>query len=142
MRRTLRRFSSEKKLSIFIVSSQKLFGQRLEARLVAHTIVNRVNLQIPTGALPVLIRFFQPIQSFLLFAKSQMDVSERCRTDVLPFCHLFEFAQDLLGFRSISRNGISVAEESLIPRAGHHYFTSLKFRDCSCRVTFPQEAAA
>src|SRR5437764_11205349 len=71
-----------------------------------------------------------------------MDVSERCRTDVLPFCHLFEFAQDLLGFRSISRNGISVAEESLIPRTGHHYFASLKFRDCSRHVTFPQEAAA
>src|SRR5438445_6946459 len=77
--------------------AKNFLDQRLKARLVAHTIVNRVNLQIPTGALLVLVRFFQPIQSFLLFAKSQVDVSERCRTDVLPFCHLFEFAQDLLG---------------------------------------------
>src|SRR5947209_13426215 len=58
------------------------------------------------------------------------------------FRQLFEFAQHLLRFRSISRNGMRVAEESLVPCAGNHNLTALKFRDCSRGVAFPEEAAA
>ena len=93
-------------------------------------------------SLLILISYVQPIQCFPFFAEPQIDHSERCRTDVLAFCHLFEFAQHLLGFRSISGNGISVPEESLIPCAGNHRFRFLKFCDCARRVAFPQKAAA
>src|SRR5438552_12232305 len=137
-----RGFPSILSLAVVVLFQSNLFQNSLEARLLPHAVVNRLYREIPAGALLILIRLVQPIQRLLLFAEPQIDHSERCRTDVLPFCHLFEFAQHLLGFQSISRNGISVAEESLIPRTGHHYLTSLKFRDCSRRVTFPQEAAA
>src|SRR5438270_12039515 len=97
---------------------KNLLYQRLEARLVPNAVVDLVNLKIPTSAVLLLVRFFQPIQTFFFLAKSKIDRRERCWTDVLPFRQLFEFAQGLLGFRSISRDGISVAEESLIPRTG------------------------
>src|SRR5437773_6427017 len=103
--------------------------QRLKTRLVANAVVDLVNLKIPTSAVLLLVSFFQPIQTFFFLAKSKIDRRERCWTDVLPFRQLFEFAQGLLGSRSISRNGVSVAEESLIPgtRIGRSCF--LKFRD-------------
>src|SRR5882724_4933826 len=97
---------------------KNLLYQRLKTRLVANAVVDLVNLKIPTSAVLLLISFFQPIQTFFFLAKSKIDRRECCWTDVLPFRQFFEFAQGLLGFRSIARDGISVAEESLIPRTG------------------------
>src|SRR5436190_19344797 len=116
--------------------------QRLEARLVANAVIDLVNLKIPTSAVLLLVSFFQPIQTFFFLAKSKIDRRERRWTDVLPFRQLFEFAQGLLGFRSIARDGVSVAEESLIPgtRIGRSCF--LKFRDRAGRVAFFKEREA
>src|SRR5437764_4541608 len=97
---------------------KNLLYQRLKTRLVANAVVDLVDLKIPTSAVLLLVSFFQPIETFFFLAKSKIDRRERCWTDVLPFRQLFEFAQGLLGFRSITRDGISVAEESLIPRTG------------------------
>src|SRR4029077_4083401 len=101
----------------------------LEARLLPHAVVDLVNLKIPTSAVLLLVRFFQPIQTFFFLAKSKIDRRERCWTDVLPFPQFFEFAQRLLGFRSISGEGIGVAEVPLIPGSGIRRFSFLEFRD-------------
>src|SRR5204863_340245 len=101
-----------------LVRAKNFLDQRLEARLVAHAVVDLVNLKIPTSAVLLLVRFFQPIQTFFFLAKSKIDRRERCWTDVLSFRQLLEFEQGLLGFRSISGDRISVTEESLIPRTG------------------------
>src|SRR5206468_9429338 len=87
-----RGFPSILSLAAVVLFQSNLFQNSLEARLLPHTIVNGIYLQIPTGALLILIRLVQPIQRFLLFAEPQIDHSERGRTDVLPSCHLFEFA--------------------------------------------------
>src|ERR1700687_1123137 len=121
---------------------KNLLYQRLETRLVANAVVDLVDLKIPTSAVLLLVRFFQPIQTFFFFAKSKIDRRERRWTDVLPFRNLFEFAQGLLGLRAISGNGISVAEESLIPRTGIGSFGFLQFRDRAGRVAFFKEREA
>src|SRR6184192_1062903 len=118
---------------------KNLLYQRLKTRLVANAVVDLVDLKIPTSAVLLLVRFFQPIKTFFFLAKSKIDRRERCWTDVLPFRQLFEFAQGLLGFRSISGDGISVAEESLIPRTGIRSFGFLQFCDCTGRVAFFKE---
>src|SRR5436190_23903401 len=105
--------------------AKNFLDQRLKTRLVANAVVDLVNLKIPAGAVLLLVRFFQPIQTFFFLAKSKIDRRERCWTDVLPFRQLFEFAQGLLGFRSFSGDRISVAEESLIPRPGIRSFGCL-----------------
>src|SRR5437879_10940859 len=97
---------------------KNLLYQCLKTRLVANAVVDLVDLKIPTSAVLLLVSFFQPIERFLFLAKSKIDRRERCWTDVLPSRQLFEFAKGILGFRSIARDGISVAEESLIPRTG------------------------
>src|SRR5437764_15280186 len=86
---------------------KNLLYQRLKTRLVANAVVDLVDLKIPTSAVLLLVSFFQPIETFFFLAKSKIDRRERCWTDVLPFHQLFEFAQGLLGFRSITRDGIS-----------------------------------
>src|SRR6266576_1890528 len=73
--------------------TKDFLDQRLETRLVAHAVVDLVNLKIPTSAVLLLVRFFQPIQTFFFLAKSKIDRRERCRTDVLSFRQLLEFAQ-------------------------------------------------
>src|SRR6266576_358655 len=97
---------------------KNLLFQRLKTRLVANVVVDLVDLKIPTSAVLLFVSFFQPIETFFFLAKSKIDGRERRWTDVLPLRQFFEFAQGLLGFRSIARDGISVAEESLIPRTG------------------------
>src|SRR5204862_6458454 len=87
----------------------------------------------------LLMSFFQRIKSFLFFTKSQVDCHERCRTDVLPFRQFFEFAQRLLGFSSISGDGIGVAEKSLIPGTGIGRFSFLQFSDCAASVALLTE---
>ena len=87
---------------------KNLLYQPSEARLVANAVVDLVNLKIPTGAILLLVGFFQPIQTFFFLAKSKIDRRERCWTDVLPFRQLFEFVQGLLGLRAFSGDGISV----------------------------------
>src|SRR5262249_13733537 len=133
-RRFHRRFS--------LCFAEDLLYQRLETRLVANAVVDLVDLQIPTGAVLLLIRFFQPIQNFLSVAKSETDGGERCRTNVLVFREVFEFVQDLLAFRSISGGGIGVAEVSLIPGSGIRRFSFLEFRDRAGRVTLLKEREA
>src|SRR5882757_1348091 len=113
-----RGFPSILSVAAVLLFQSNLFQNSLKTRLVANAVVDLVNLKIPTSAVLLLVRFFQPIQTFFFLAKSKIDGRERCWTDVLPFRHLFEFAQSLFGSRSIARDGISVAEESLIPRAG------------------------
>src|SRR6059036_2902780 len=81
---------------------KNLLYQRLKTRLVANAVVDLVNLQIPTRAVLLLVRFFQPIQTFFFLAKSQIDRRERCWTDVLPFGQVFELAQSLLGLGPIT----------------------------------------
>src|ERR1700730_7690231 len=122
--------------------AKDVLHQRLKTRLVANAIVNLVNLKIPTSAVLLLVSFFQPIQTFFFLAKSKIDRRERCWTDVLPFRQVFEFLQGLLGLRSISGDGISVAEESLIPRTGIRSFGFLQFRDGAGRVAFFKEREA
>src|SRR5436190_24358035 len=82
--------------------AKNFLDQRLKTRLVANAVVDLVNLKIPTSAVLLLVRFFQPIQTFFFLAKSKVDRRERCWTDVLPFCQVFEFAQYLLGLGAIS----------------------------------------
>src|SRR6266481_3143897 len=137
-----RGFPSILSVAAVLLFQSNLFQNSLEARLVANAVVDLVNLKIPAGAVLLLVRFFQPIQTFFFLAKSKIDRRERCWTDVLPFRQLFEFAQGLLGFRSISGDGISVAEESLIPRTGIRSFGFLQFRDCAGRVAFFKEREA
>src|SRR5262249_37263956 len=100
------------------IRRKNLCHERLETQLVADAVVDLVDLQIPAGAILLLITFFQPVQTSLLFAESEIDRRECCRTDVLAFCKVFEFAQGLLGFRAVSGNRVSVAEVALIPRSG------------------------
>src|SRR6266481_7368109 len=97
-----RGFPSILSLAAVVLFQSNLFQNSLEAWLVAHTVVDLVNLKIPTSAVLLLVSFFQPIQTFFFLAKSQIDRRESCRTDVLLFRKIFEFAQGLLGFRSIS----------------------------------------
>src|SRR5262249_21843557 len=116
--------------------------QGLKTRLVADAVVDLVNLKIPASAILLLIRFFQPIQNFSLVAKSKIDRRERCRTDVSVFREIFEFMQGLIGFRAVSGNSVSVAEESLIPSARIGRSCFLKFRDCAGRVALLKEREA
>src|SRR5437868_604213 len=108
---------------------KNLLHQRLKTRLVANAVVDLVNLKIPTSAVLLLVSFFQPIQTFFFLAKSKIYRRECRWTDVLPFRQLFEFAQRLVGFRSISGDGIGVAEVPLIPGSGIRRFSFLEFRD-------------
>src|SRR6266436_6651205 len=89
-------------LAAVVLFQSYLFQNSLEARLVANAVVDLVNLKIPTSAVLLLVRFFQPIQTFLFLAKSKIDRRERCWADVLSFRQFFELAQGFLGFRSIS----------------------------------------
>src|SRR5260370_38819378 len=116
--------------------------QRLKTQLVANAVVDLVNLKIPTSAVLLLVRFFQPIQTFFFLAKSKIDRRERCWTNVLLLLQLFELAQSLLSFRAFSGDGISVAEESLIPGTGIRSFGFLQFRDYAVRVAFFKEREA
>src|SRR4029077_13531820 len=111
-------------------------------RLVANAVVDLVNLKIPTGAVLLLVSFFQPIETFFSLAKSKVDRRERYRTNVLPFRKLFELAQRLLGFRSISGQGLGVAEVPLIPGSGIRLFSFLQFRDRAARVALFKEREA
>src|SRR5438034_1477194 len=115
---------------------KNLLDQRLETRLVANAVVDLVDLKIPTSAVLLLVSFFQPIQTFFFLAKSKIDRRERRWTNVLSLRQFFEFAQRLFGSRSISRNGVSVAEESLIPGTRIGRSCLLKFRDRAGRVAF------
>src|SRR6266576_3042786 len=67
-----RGFPSILSLAAVVLFQSNLFQNSLEARLVANAVVDLVNLKIPTGAVLLLISFFQPIQSFLLVSKSQI----------------------------------------------------------------------
>src|ERR1700737_109114 len=84
---------------------ENLLDQRLKTRLVANAVVDLVNFKIPTRAVLLLVRFFQPIQTFFFLAKSKIDRRERCWTDVLPFRQLFEFAEDALALRAFPGEG-------------------------------------
>src|SRR6266480_1792523 len=137
-----RGFPSILSLAAVVLFQSNLFQNSLKTRLVANAVVDLVNLKIPTSAVLLLVSFFQPIQTFFFLAKSKIDRRECCWTDVLPFRQLFEFAQRLLRFRSISGDDISIAEESLIPRTGIRSFGFLQFRDCAGRVAFFKEREA
>src|SRR5947199_9904723 len=102
--------------------AKNLLYQRLKTRLVANAVVDLVDLKIPTSAVLLLVSFFQPIQTFFFLAKSKVYRRECCGTNVLSLRQFFEFAQRLLGFRSISRNSIRVTEEPLIPGTGIRSF--------------------
>src|SRR6202030_848460 len=125
-----------------LLFQSNLFQNSREARLLPHAVVDLVNLKIPTSAVLLFVSFFQPIQTFFFLAKSKIDRRERGWTDVLPFRQLFEFVQGLLGFRSISGDRISVAEESLIPRTGIRSFGFLQFRDGAGCLAFFKEREA
>src|SRR6266480_5485150 len=80
-----RGFPSILSLAAVLLFQSNLFQNSLEARLIANAVVDLVNLQIPTSAVLLLVRFLQPIQTFFFLTKSKIDGRERRWTDVLPF---------------------------------------------------------
>ena len=121
--------------------------QRLETRLVPHVVVNLVNLQIPTGAILLLIRFFQPIQNFPLLAKSRIDqISLECANSRVPLelLALLEGKDVLVGAIDVANETVERPEQvAATIRATMKFVPAEKLYPCTnCgMVPLPREIA-
>ena len=53
------------------------FEQRQEARLIADAVINRIDFEIQTLHILLIVTFLQPIQGFVLFTETQVLISDR-----------------------------------------------------------------
>src|SRR5437867_4330534 len=88
--------------------------QRLETRFVAHAVVKLIVVP-PKYRVPIFPGLLQPIQSFRLVTEPKVNGRPVGWRDITLLGLLLQLTQDLLGFSTITRDGMGVAERTDIP---------------------------